>query len=750
MGTRHLSLALADFMPPDCACGVEDKIKALPGIVEATINPLSDVVHVAYDPERVHLDQIKEVLRECGYMCEGEEDTPAHAHMQHEKARAEGHDHHAMMEQDFQRRFLVVLALTVPILLLSPTIQGFLSFVLEFPGAPYILFALASVVVLWGGWPFFQGARKSARTGRYDMNVLVSVAIGAGYLFSAGSTFLFQGIDFYWEISTLVLAFLFGHWMEMRAVRGTAGALGELVKLIPPTAHVIHKGEVHEMPTAEIQIGDLVLVRPGDKVPIDGIVEEGQSSLNEAMITGESKPVSKGPGDAVIGGTINGEGTLRVRVSKTGEETALAQIIGLVKAAQASKPRTQRLADQAAHYLTLIAIFVGLGTLLFWSLVANQTIVFSLTLAITVVTIACPHALGLAIPTVTTLATDLAARSGMLIKNADAMEGAMGIDMVVFDKTGTLTQGQFGVTEIVPLGDWNEEEILRAAAAVEVNSEHTIAQGIVRGVKQRGVAFDSAQNFEAIPGKGAKASFDGTQVHLGNRALMAQLGLDAPDSDDRILPLAAQGKTVVYVASDGKLQGAIALADLIREESRAAVRGLKQLGLEVAMLTGDHHAVAAYVAQELGLDSYFAEVLPEDKSNKIRELQGRGKRVAMVGDGINDAPALTQADIGIAIGAGTDVAVESADVVLVRNDARDIVRLIRLSRAVVSKMRQNLVWATGYNVLAIPLAAGLLYPWGVVLQPQVGALAMAGSSIIVVANALLLRRTRLADSAPQA
>lgn len=745
MGTKHLSLVLTDFMPPDCACGVENKIKSLPGVGEASVNPLEDVIHIQYYAQDVGPEEIKEVLRQCGYECHGETERPAHAHIEHEKMRAEGHDHHAGMEESFRRRFFLVLALTTPILLLSPTIQGFLGFALDFPGALYMVFAMASVVVLWGGWPFFQGATRSFRTGRLDMNVLVSVALASGYLFSAGSTFFFPGIDFYWEVSTLVLAFLFGHWMEMRAVRGTAGSLGELVKLIPPTANVIHKGMVHEMPTAELKVGDLLLVRPGDKVPIDGIVEEGESAVNEAMITGESKPVSKARGDVVIGGTINGEGALRVRVNKTGEETALAQIVNLIKGAQASKPRTQRLADQAAHWLTLIAIFVGLGTLAFWLLLAGQTFVFSLTLAITVLTIACPHALGLAIPTVTTIATDLAAKSGMLIKNADAMETAMAIDTVVFDKTGTLTQGKFGVTEVIPLGSWSQEEIMQAAAAVEVNSEHSIAQGIVRSAQEGGISFGNAQNFSAIPGKGAKASGNGTEIHLGSQALMSQLGLAIPEADTGLARLSAQGKTVVYLASDSKLQGAIALADIIRDESRIAVPALKKLGVEVAMLTGDHQAVAAYVAQELGLDTYFAQVLPEDKSSKIRDLQSQGKRVAMVGDGINDAPALTQADIGIAIGAGTDVAVESADVVLVRNDPRDIGRLIRLSRAVVSKMRQNLAWATGYNLITIPLAAGVLLPWGVVLQPQWGALAMSASSIIVVANALLLRRTRLEE-----
>lgn len=670
--------------------------------------------------------------------------------------KAEGHDHHAMMEQDFRRRFWVVLALTIPVLILSPTIQQWFGFSLTFPGYRYLLFAMATVITFYGTWPFYKNARQALRSGVLDMSVLVSIAVSAGYLFSVGATFFFTAVDFYWEISTLVAVLLLGHWLEMRAVRGTAGALKELTRLIPPLANrIAEEGSVEEVPTSEVRKGDLLLVRPGEKVPMDGRVVEGQSSLNEAMITGESKPVGKVVGDEVIGGTLNGEGALRIRVEKTGEETALAQIINLVKEAQASKPPVQRLADRAAHWLTIVAVVVALITFLFWFFISAQSAVFALTLAVTVLVIACPHALGLAIPVVTTISTSLGARSGMLIRNAQATETARRLDTVIFDKTGTLTKGEFGVTDVVtlspfPLQGVEGEGLLRLVAAVEVNSEHTIAQGIVRVAQERKLSLPQATDFEAVPGKGAKATVEGSQLFIGNRALMEQIGMTVPD-DPRLVDLAQQGKTVVFVAAEAEgdrqgsplLVGAIALADMVREESREAVRALKQMGLEVAMLTGDSRPVAEWVAGELGLDTVFAEVRPEQKADKVKELQRQGKVVAMVGDGINDAPALVQSDVGIAIGAGTDVAVESAQVVLVKNDPRDVVRLIRLSRATMSKMRQNLVWATAYNVVAIPAAAGIFQPWGITLRPEWGALIMSASTVIVAVNALLLRRVAL-------
>ena len=744
MEPERMTLVLKEYLPPDCTCAVEDRVRGVEGVLDAAVNPVDDVVQVTYDPEKLHPGEIKAILERCGYHCEGDMDMPSHAHMEHERQKAEGHDHHAMMEADFRRRFWVVLPLTVPVLLLSPTIQRWFGFSLTFPGARYLLFVLATVITFYGTWPFYKNARRALQTRLLDMNVLVSLAVSAGYLFSVGATFFFTAVDFYWEISTLVAVLLLGHWLEMRAVRGTAGALRELVKLIPPTANRIVGDQVEEVPTAEIHAGDLLLVRPGEKIPIDGEVVEGQSGVNEAMITGESKPVAKGPEDVVIGGSLNGEGALRVRVPRTGEETALAQIISLVKEAQGSKPRVQRLADRAAQWLTVIAVTVAAGAFLFWLLVAHQSIVFALTLAVTVLVIACPHALGLAIPVVTTISTTLGARNGILIRNAEATETARRLDVVVFDKTGTLTKGEFGVTDVVSLSDWDEDSLLRRVAAVEINSEHVIAQGIVRSAagQRETEPVPQATDFRATPGKGAEAVVDGVKLAVGNRTLMADLGASVPDNP-HLAELARQGKTVVYAAAGGRLIGALALADLIREESREAVQALKEMGLQVAMLTGDSQAVADWVAGELGLDILFAEVRPDDKANKIKELQSQGKVVAMVGDGINDAPALIRADVGIAIGAGTDIAIESADMVLVKNDPRDVARLIRLSRATMSKMRQNLVWATAYNVVAIPAAAGVLQPWGIVLRPEWGALFMSGSTIIVAINALLLRRTKM-------
>jgi Cu2+-exporting ATPase len=509
---------------------------------------------------------------------------------------------------------------------------------------------------------------------------------------------------------------------------------------------------MREVSTDELKVGDRILVRPGEKVPIDGRVVEGATSVNEAMVTGESRPVSKDEGDDVIGGTINGEGSIRVEVTRTGENTALAQIISLVQSAQASKTRTQRLADRAAQYLTFTAIIFGAGAFIAWYFIVRETAVFAMLRAITVVVIACPHALGLAIPIVVTVATTLAARTGMLVRNSDANETAARLDTVIFDKTGTLTKGEFGVSDIVALGGATDDEVLATVAAIEGDSEHTIARGVVASARERGLEIPHAQGFEAIPGRGAKATVNGTEIYAGNRALMEHIGAPVDEAARAVESLSAAGKTVIYAVRDGRLMGVIALEDIIRDESRAAVAELKGLGLEVAMLTGDSRAVAEHVAQQLGLDTFFAEVQPDQKSAKVKELQGRGKRVAMVGDGINDAPALVQADIGIAIGAGTDVAVESAQVVLVRNDPREVAALVRLSKATMRKMKQNLAWATGYNVIAIPAAAGVLAPFGVVLPPEWAALIMAASSIIVVANALLLRRTKLraAESEPPA
>ncbi|NJD53822.1 MAG: copper-translocating P-type ATPase [Candidatus Methanoperedens sp.] len=648
-----------------------------------------------------------------------------------------------MMEAEIKRHFIVAAIFTVPVLILSPSIQGWAGYTLPpSPAWKILLVITASVVILYGGFVFYKGSVKSLKLRTLDMNVLVTIALLSGYLYSLGSTFFFEAPDFYWEISTLATFILFGHWMEMKAQRSAAGALRELVKLIPPTANLIRNGEIVEVSTSDLKVGDIVLIRPGEKVPIDGLVLEGETSINEAMITGESKPVEKRKESRVIGGTINIEGAIRVRVAKTGEETAIAQIIKLVEQTMASKPQVQKLADRAASYLTLVAIFVGGGTFLFWFGIGAGSL-FALTLAITVIVIACPHALGLAIPAVTSISTTMAANRGILIKNAEALEIAKKIDIVVFDKTGTLTKGEFGVTDIIKLGDWSEKDILENTASVEVNSEHVIAKGIVKKAEEEGLRSIKPEKFTAIPGKGARAIVGNSEIYIGNANLVRDLGIKPEEYQDAVSRLSSQGKTVVYVAENKKLQGLIAMADLIRDESREAVKALKELGLEVAMLTGDNKQTAAYVAKELGLTTFFAEVLPEQKASTIKGLQDQGKRTAMVGDGINDAPALVQADVGIAIGAGTDVAVESADVVLIRNDPGDVSRLIRLSDKTMRKMNENLVWATGYNVVAIPIAAGILVPYGIILKPEFAAITMSASSISVVANALLMKRAKI-------
>ncbi len=737
----RLTLQIRDFMSPDCSCQIEDRVLEVPGVHHAELNTLTGELSVHLTAEG-SAEAVVQQLKQCGYECGarlGATEMSHEEHQAHAAGTAPEHDHHAMMEADMRKRFLVTLVLTVPVLLLSPTIQAWAGLrIPAFVGADLILFALATIIVVYGGWPFYKGAYKSLRNRKAGMDVLVSLAVVAGYLYSVGSTFLFVAPDFYWEMSTLVLFLLFGHWMEMRSIRGATGALRELVKLIPPTANRLRDdGTVEEVATGDLQVGDLVLVRPGEKVPIDGTIVSGETSVNEAMVTGESKPVPKAEGDPVLGGTVNGEGAVRVQVAKTGEETALAQIVNLVRQAQETKPRVQMQADRAATYLTLIAITLSAATFGYWYGLAHAESLFALTLAITVLVISCPHALGLAIPTVTMISTTMGAHRGLLIRNAEGLEAAKNVDVVIFDKTGTLTKGEFGVTDVVAWGNPDGDELLGLAAAVEQNSEHVIAKAIVAHAQEKGLVLPAVTRFKAIPGKGARANVNGQSILLGNRALVRDQKLKPAKE---AAALASQGKTVVHVVIDGEVAGVIGLADLIREESREAVASLRALGIRVAMLTGDNKATAAFVSEELDLDTFFAEVLPEDKANAVAQLQAEGQTVAMVGDGVNDAPALVQADVGIAIGAGTDVAMESADIVLVRNDPRDVVRLIRLSRLNGQKMRQNLLWATGYNAAALPLAAGLGVPVGIILRPEWGALFMAASSIIVVVNALLMKR----------
>ena len=675
-----------------------------------------------------------------------EKDHSKHQGMDH--SNGGGHsDHHAMMELDFRKRFYVSLLITGPILLLSPTIQLWFNFIVpKFPGYDYVLFGLATIIAIYGGWPFYKGAYESIKKGVLGMMVLVSLAVSTGYLFSVATTFiLVDTVDFYWEISTLIVFLLFGHWMEMRMTRRATGALQELVKLIPPSANLFKDGEITEIPTSQVKVGDILLIRPGDKVPIDGVIIEGRSSLDESMITGESKPVTRDMGEEVIGGTINGLGSMKIRVDKTGEETALAQIIKLMESVQDSKPPVQKLADRAAHYLTIVAITVGLGSFIYWNYFTLEGMVFAVTIAVTVTVIACPHALGLAIPTVTAISTTLAAKNGILVKNADALEVGENIDTILFDKTGTLTAGAFSVTDIVAEG-LSKEEVLRYVASLESFSEHPIGQALNNHAKEKGMTLSQPSGFEAVAGHGVKGNVDGKHVTAGTLRLMNMENLTVPDSIiDEGNKLYDDAKTLSYVALDDKVVGIVAFADVLKPSSVQAIRELKALGKEIIMITGDNERTAAAIAKQAGVDGYLAEVLPQDKANEVKKLQEAGKRVAMVGDGINDGPALLQADIGIAIGAGTDVAIESADIVLIRSEPEDVLKLIRLSKATMKKMKENLMWATGYNAIAIPVAAGVLMPWGITLRPEMGALIMSASSIIVVANALLLRNEKLVD-----
>jgi Cu2+-exporting ATPase len=666
-----------------------------------------------------------------------------------DQSRGSGHhNHHAMMELDFRKRFFVSLVITGPILILSPTIQDWFNFTVpRFPGYDYVLFGLATVIAIYGGWPFYKGAYESIQKDILGMMVLVSIAVGTGYLFSVASTFIFvDTVDFYWEISTLVVFLLFGHWMEMRMTRRATGALQELVKLIPPMANLFKDEDIIEIPTSQVKIGDILLIRPGEKVPIDGVIIEGKSNLDESMITGESKPVLRDMDDEVIGGTINGLGSIKIRVDKTGEETALAQIIKLMEEVQGSKLPVQKLADRAAHYLTIVAITVGLGSFIYWNYFTLAGMVFAITTAVTVTVIACPHALGLAIPTVTAISTTLAAKNGILVKNSDALEVGENIDTILFDKTGTLTAGAFSVTDIVSEG-LDEEEVLYNVASLESFSEHPIGQALNSHAKEKGMTLSQPSGFEAVAGHGVKGNLDGKHVTAGTLRMMNMENLNVPDSIiDKGNKLYDEAKTLSYVALDDKVVGIVAFADVLKPSSIRAIRELHKLGKEIIMITGDNERTAAAIAKQAGVDGYLAEVLPQDKANQVKKLQDEGKRVAMVGDGINDGPALLQADVGIAIGAGTDVAIESADIVLIRSEPEDVLKLIRLSKATMRKMKENLMWATGYNAIAIPVAAGILMPWGITLRPEMGALIMSASSIIVVFNALLLRNEKLVVS----
>jgi P-type Cu2+ transporter len=654
-------------------------------------------------------------------------------------------DRHAGHSVDmFRNRFWVCLALTVPVVLYADMVWRWLGVrPPDLPAPSVVPFAVATAIFVYGGAVFLRSAVSELRSGQPGMMTLVAIGITTAYGYSGSTTFGLPGEGFYWELATLVDVMLLGHWIEMRSIGRARGALAELAKLLPDTAERITNDGIEVVSVSELSVGDVVLVRPGGRIPADGEVVDGASHVDESMLTGESRPVRKDTATEVVAGTVNGEGALRIRVMRTGDDTMLAGIGRLVAEAQASRSRAQALADRAAMWLTYIAIGSGSATALGWALFGNEGLDFVIERTVTVVVIACPHALGLAVPLVVAISTSLAARSGLLVRNRLALEEARRLDVVLFDKTGTLTRGELGLVGIVTVDGVSEDEALHLAASVESDAEHALARAIVRAAEERGLPIGRAERFEAIKGVGARGVVDAAEVAVGGPRLLASIGASMPEA----LAAAAarwgsEGKTAVSVVRDGRPLAAFALADVIRDESYEAVRRVREMGIKVAMITGDSADVAAWVARELALDEHFAQVLPQDKAARVRDLQDRGLRVAMVGDGVNDAPALAQADVGIAIGAGTDVAIEAADVILVRDDPRDVVRVITLSRASYRKMVQNVVWATGYNAFAIPVAAGVLAPWGILLPAAVGALLMSVSTVVVAANAQLLRRFR--------
>lgn len=667
-----------------------------------------------------------------------------------ESSQSLGHGHDVMDKhaghhsEDFLKKFWIVLALTLPILIYSEIFE--IAFGLSMPtfvGMQYVILALGSFIFFYGGFVFLIGAYREIRAGLPGMMTLIALAIISAYSFSVFSVLSGREHNLFWELSTLIAIMLLGHWIEMKAVKGAEGALKELAKLLPDTAEVLENGKTRVVSIALLRAGDHVLVRPGGRVPADGVIIEGLSELDESILTGESKPISKGVGSSVIAGSINGDGSLTIKVEKIGEGTFLSGVMRLVIEAEESKSRLQILSDRAALYLTAIAIVAGFVTFITWILYSAD-IVFAVERLVAVLVITCPHALGLAVPLVASISTGMAARNGFLVRQRIALESARTIDIVLFDKTGTLTKGAFGVSEVIPLDGFTEKNVLEKGAGLNQGSEHSLAKAMVEEAEKQEIALLPVKNFERIAGRGARGEVGGENVIIGSESFMREQGIVLTDE---ILSKTnfneSEGKTVIFVATGSRLVGALSLADVIREESRDAIEMLKKAGVRTAMITGDSPEVAKWVARELHIDEYFSRVLPSEKVEKVKLLQGEGYKVAMVGDGVNDAPALMQADLGIAIGAGTNVAIESAGIILVKNDPRDIPKIIRLSQLTYTKMLQNLFWATGYNVIALPLAAGVLYYKGIILEPAVAAVFMSVSTVIVALNALLLRRRDL-------
>ncbi len=761
--------------------GVEKQLSKRAGVLSAEASPASESVTVVFDETLINVGELRGIINDCGFHCGGRL-VPRHVcardavvtpddNSQNRAGSASGHVHHdqpgavaaaakggaahdamahemghgagmdmAAMARDMRNRFFISLIFGLPIFGLSP--MGMDRPLLTPPfglDLNITLFLLASAAILYPVWPFVVAAIRALRNGVLNMAVLVLLSVGTGYLFSVGTTFFFEGQQFYEASAVLLVFILLGHWLEMRARAGASQAIRALMDLAPPMATVLRDGKEIEVPTAEVLVGDVVLIRPGNKIPVDGEILDGKSDVDESMLTGESMPVSKGPGDAVIGATINRSGSFRYRATKVGAETALAQIVKLVQEAQNSKAPAQLLADRASQWLVLAAIVIGLATFAGWYWALGSTLLFALTLTITVFVIACPDALGLATPMAVMVGTGLGAMNGILFKNAGALEDATKLDVIVFDKTGTLTMGQPKVVDVVAAAEYTQDEVLRMAGAIERNSEHPLAIAILE--RASGITLPEARNFANREGKGAGAVVEGASVVVGNRQVMEDENIALGALAEPAERLKGAGRTVVHVARGGEILGLIAIADAPRPTAKSTVAALRERGVKVAMLTGDNAGTAKRIAAELGIEIVLADVLPGQKADKVKELQAQGQRVGMVGDGVNDAPALTQADVGFAIGAGTDVAMESADVVLMKSDPFDIVGAITLSRATLRKMHQNLWWAVGYNIIAFPLAAGVLYP--VLLSPEIAALAMSGSSALVAINALMLKRTRL-------
>jgi P-type Cu2+ transporter len=765
------TLDVGDLFSVLGAQGIEKQLQHVVGVKRVSVNPVSGSTTVTYDPVKTSLAKIKAAIKQCGFHCAGEalpkhvceDHTSVHeasvsatkptdssaehkAHsgkksdaMAHEMGHGAGMDLQAMA-RDMRNRFWIALGFSLPIFAFSPMGMDFIKISPPFGlRLDLVLFILASAAILYPVWPFLVAAYRALRSGVANMAVLVVLSVGTGYLFSVGSTFIYGGQQFY-EASAILLVFiLLGHWLEMRARAGASDAMRALMDLAPPKATVLRDGKELEVATADIMVGDVVVIKPGNKIPVDGTVLEGESQVDQSMLTGESMPVAKKVGDAVIGATINQSGAFHYSATKVGADTALAQIVKLVQEAQNSKAPSQLLADRAAQWLVLAAVVTGLLTFAVWYWWIGETLLFAISLTITVFVIACPDALGLATPMAIMVGTGLGAQNGILFKNASALEDATKLNVIVFDKTGTLTMGQPEVVELVVGVGTTENQLLAAAASVDAGSDHPLAQAILR--RAADIKVTKATAFKNLDGKGAEAKIGGKTALLGNKRLMTENRIDLGKLGSKAAELQGAGRTVVHLALGGKLLGLIAIADAIRPSAIEAVKALRGRGVEVIMLSGDNQATAERIAKSVGIDRVFADVLPGDKASKVKELQAQGKKVGMVGDGVNDAPALTQADVGFAIGAGTDVAIESADIVLMKSDPFDVVGAIELSRATLRKMHQNLYWAVGYNVIAFPLAAGVLYPF--LLSPTIAAIAMSGSSALVAINALLLKRTKL-------